>query len=49
MGLIRRYLMSSEDTKEQSNSGASVDIPEDDGHQMSQSEIDDLIAKLLNQ
>lgn len=34
---------------EEKNENVPADIPPDDGHQMSQSEIDNLIAQLLNQ
>lgn len=36
------------DSPEEKKDNLSADIPEDDGHQMSQSEIDNLIAMLLN-
>ncbi len=45
--LLNRKIYFAESEEEKQN--ASTEIPEDDGHQMSQSEIDDLIAKLLNQ
>ena len=37
------------DNPEPEKKNENSDIPADDGHQMSQNEIDDLIAKLLNQ
>lgn len=45
--MLRRIYF--KDDVELENENVTGDIPPDDGHQMSQAEIDNLIAALLNQ
>lgn len=46
---MRRLGIYFNDDEESKKESVPVGIPADDGHQMSQSEIDNLIAQLLNQ
>lgn len=46
---MKKIIIKFADESEAKNDNNLNDIPADDGHQMSQAEIDALIAKLMNQ